>query len=78
MITKPTLNAEPLIRWGSLLCTAPPWPFPAGPVHLNVTRNAVPIDFDPAYGVDVFETRDGWEFVTPDAAPAIGTPHPNP
>ena len=54
------------------------WPFPAGPVHLNVTRNAVPIDFDAAYEADVFETRDGWEFVTPDAAAAIGTPHPNP
>ena len=42
-------------------------------MHLNVTRNAVPIDFNPAYEIDVFETLDGWEFVTPDAAAAIGT-----
>ncbi|KAJ1486010.1 hypothetical protein T484DRAFT_1791209, partial [Baffinella frigidus] len=58
--------------WGALLCASPAWPYPAGPVHLNVTRNGVHIDFNPAFAPDGFAVLDGWEFVAPDAAPAAG------
>ena len=69
-----TSRSEPcvVVAWDTLRCTAPVWPFPAHKVHLNVTRNGVPIDFDPAYTREDFVVLNGWELVEPSSGAAKG------